>query len=306
MIDTPFAFAFAAGLVATINPCGFAMLPAYLSYFMGLGGGGDAERPSETMGMGKSLVVGAVVSCGFLLVFGVTGALITAGLRSVIDYVPWLALGVGIVITALGIAMLAFGFEPTIGLPKLERGGSSRSYRSVFLFGVSYAIASLSCGLPVFLAVVGTATATSNFASGALTFVTYGVGMSMLVVALTITLAFAKEGLLRWLRSAMRHMNRLSGAVMVLAGAYITVYWIVNLNDPLGGRGATFQVVERFQRTVADQLGGRPAFWALLLAALISVVVASTTMRSRRGESASESRQPDVVLRDREVEERRR
>ena len=28
--------AFSAGMVATLNPCGFAMLPAYLSYFMGL------------------------------------------------------------------------------------------------------------------------------------------------------------------------------------------------------------------------------------------------------------------------------
>ena len=37
MIDAPLALAFAAGLVATVNPCGFAMLPAYLSYFMGRG-----------------------------------------------------------------------------------------------------------------------------------------------------------------------------------------------------------------------------------------------------------------------------
>ena len=33
MIDAPLALAFSAGLVATVNPCGFAMLPAYLSYF---------------------------------------------------------------------------------------------------------------------------------------------------------------------------------------------------------------------------------------------------------------------------------
>ena len=36
MIDAPLGLAFAAGLVATINPCGFAMLPAYLSFFLGL------------------------------------------------------------------------------------------------------------------------------------------------------------------------------------------------------------------------------------------------------------------------------
>ena len=44
MIDAPLAYAFGVGMVATFNPCGFAMLPAYLSYFLGLEG---AERPDE-------------------------------------------------------------------------------------------------------------------------------------------------------------------------------------------------------------------------------------------------------------------
>jgi cytochrome c biogenesis protein CcdA len=36
VIDGAFALAFVSGVVATVNPCGFAMLPAYLSYFLGL------------------------------------------------------------------------------------------------------------------------------------------------------------------------------------------------------------------------------------------------------------------------------
>ncbi|MGD9755164.1 MAG: cytochrome c biogenesis protein CcdA, partial [Acidimicrobiia bacterium] len=36
MGGAPLALAFAAGMLATVNPCGFAMLPAYLSYFVGL------------------------------------------------------------------------------------------------------------------------------------------------------------------------------------------------------------------------------------------------------------------------------
>ena len=31
-----YAFALAAGMAATVNPCGFALLPAYLSTFVGL------------------------------------------------------------------------------------------------------------------------------------------------------------------------------------------------------------------------------------------------------------------------------
>ena len=36
MIDGLFAYAFTTGMLATVNPCGFAMLPAYLSYFLGI------------------------------------------------------------------------------------------------------------------------------------------------------------------------------------------------------------------------------------------------------------------------------
>ena len=104
MIDAPIGLAFAAGLVATLNPCGFAMLPAYLSYFMGLEGGDDDEESGA--GVGQALRVGGIVSLGFLVVFGVTGLLINAGVRSIIDWIPYVALGIGVVMAWLGVAML--------------------------------------------------------------------------------------------------------------------------------------------------------------------------------------------------------
>ena len=63
VIDAPLALAFTAGMVATVNPCGFAMLPAYLSYFLGIEGTDDG--PAEA-GVLRALVVGAVVSLGFV------------------------------------------------------------------------------------------------------------------------------------------------------------------------------------------------------------------------------------------------
>ena len=150
MVEAPIALAFAAGMVATVNPCGFAMLPAYLSYFMGLDGDESRSRPSAVR---SALVVGGVVSLGFLVVFGTTGLLITAGFRSVIDWIPWLALVIGIGVIGLGIALLR-GFDLNVSLPKAKRGRKDRDVRSVFVFGVSYAVASLSCTLPVFLTVV--------------------------------------------------------------------------------------------------------------------------------------------------------
>ena len=42
MIRGHLALAFSAGMIATVNPCGFAMLPAYLSYFLGLEAGSQS------------------------------------------------------------------------------------------------------------------------------------------------------------------------------------------------------------------------------------------------------------------------
>src|ERR671910_2057049 len=91
----------------------------------------------------RGLAVGAVVSAGFLVVFGVSGALVNAGFRSIIDYVPWAALVIGVALTVLGVAMLGFGVQLNVALPHLERGGPSRGYRSFVLFWVAYAVASL-------------------------------------------------------------------------------------------------------------------------------------------------------------------
>lgn len=149
-MEIPFALAFTAGLVATVNPCGFAMLPAYLAYFMGTEDQGRTHGPRT---VGRGLVVGGVVSAGFLTVFGVAGVLITLGVQAVVGALPWAAMVVGVAVALLGVAMLA-GLEPASSLPKLASGGPSRGLGGVYVFGLSYAVASLSCTLPIFLVVV--------------------------------------------------------------------------------------------------------------------------------------------------------
>jgi cytochrome c biogenesis protein CcdA len=281
--DVPVAFAFAAGLVATVNPCGFAMLPAYLSYFVGLDGGDAGGVGGRGTAVARGLAVGAVVSAGFLMVFGVSGALVNAGFRSIIDYVPWAALVIGVVLTVLGVAMLGFGVQLNVALPQLERGGSNRGYRSMFVFGVSYAVASLSCALPVFLAVTGAASATPTFLAGVLTYVVYGLGMAMLLMVLTIALSMAKGAVVRRLRRLLPYVGRLSGAMLVLSGAYITLFWATNLRDPLAARGATFRTVERFQTWLTDQLGSRPELWATVFGLVLVAAPAYVVWARRPG-----------------------
>ena len=61
---------FIRGLVASINPCGFVLLPTYLMYFLGVSA---ANGEMQKAPISKALLVGATVSAGFLAVFFVAG-----------------------------------------------------------------------------------------------------------------------------------------------------------------------------------------------------------------------------------------
>ena len=149
MIDAPLAYAFGVGMVATVNPCGFAMLPAYLSFFLGLEEADDDTRGSVL----HALVIGATVTAGFLLVFGVLGILLDGALSSLQDWLPWVTIVLGVLLVLLGIALLT-GRSVTLRIPTPRQRGDGSQLLSVFVFGVSYALVSLSCTIPLFIAAV--------------------------------------------------------------------------------------------------------------------------------------------------------
>jgi cytochrome c biogenesis protein CcdA len=284
MIDAPLGLAFAAGLVATVNPCGFAMLPAYLSYFMGI----EEEDRSRVAALRAALVIGAIVSAGFLVVFGLAGILITAGFRVVIDLIPWVAIVVGLAVIALGVALVR-GYELNVGLPKGGRAASGRGYRSVFLFGISYAVASLSCTLPVFLTVVATQVTRGSFVSGIATFVAYGAGMAVVLMAVTVAIAVGKQSLVAWLRGSARHISRVSGVILIAAGLYIVWFWTVSLRSgaqALGDSGP-FRFIENLSQTAQNAIASAPLLWGLGFVGIVgsALIVTLASQRTRRPSS---------------------
>ena len=68
MISAPVILAFTAGMVAAFNPCGFAMLPAYMGLYMG-SADDDAQQRSLLGGLGKAVLIGGTVTAGFIVLF---------------------------------------------------------------------------------------------------------------------------------------------------------------------------------------------------------------------------------------------
>ena len=221
-MNSSILYAFSVGMVATFNPCGFAMLPAYLSYFLGLE---NDDRLDQRPGAAilRALVVGAAMTAGFLVVFGVLGLLLDPILSSINDKLPWLTIVLGIVLLVLGVRML-LGRDISIRLPKIARAPDSRELWSVFVFGVSYALVSISCTLALFIAAISTVIEQQNLLVGVAAFLAYGLGMGIVLMVLTVALALARQGVVRRMRGILPHINRISGALLVLAGGYVAYY----------------------------------------------------------------------------------
>jgi cytochrome c biogenesis protein CcdA len=130
----PFGLAFGAGMVAAVNPCGFAMLPAYLSLYLGTEEGGFAERSAPSRALG-ALGVGCVVSSGFVLLFGLAGGVISAGGTVLFGAMPVLGVVVGEALVAFGLWLLLarrmpyaafFGrLAARLGTPRRSASGAS-------------------------------------------------------------------------------------------------------------------------------------------------------------------------------------
>lgn len=221
-MNSSIVYAFSVGMVATFNPCGFAMLPAYLSYFLGLENARDLDHRTGST-MLRAITVGAAMTAGFLVVFGILGLVLDPILSSINDKLPWLTIVLGVVLVVLGIRLL-MGREITIRLPKVSRAPDSRELWSVFVFGISYALVSLSCTLALFIAAISTVVESQNLLVGIAAFIAYGLGMGVVLMILTVAIALARQGVVKRMRSLLPYINRISGALLVLAGAYVAYY----------------------------------------------------------------------------------
>lgn len=209
-------------MAATVNPCGFALLPAYLAYYLGMTEEDPALAPPRRSGAARAALVGASMTAGFLVVFGTVG-LVWSSISSVVaERLPWVTAVMGVLLVGLGLAML-LGFQPSTRLPKLVVAKGDVQVRSMFLFGISYAVASLSCTIPLFVGLLG-ASFENSFASGLAGFIAYGLGMGALVTVLTVAVAFARDGLILKLRRLMPYVTRISGGLLVVAGAVVAWY----------------------------------------------------------------------------------
>lgn len=263
-------------MLATVNPCGFALLPAYLSTFVGM------EDRSRSGALMRAVAVAGVMTLGFVSVFGVFGLVIKPLFSGVSAVLPYMTVVIGFALVVLALYLLS-GRDIQVALPKLSIGGRDGSLVSMYLFGVSYAVASLSCTIGPFLAVTTSTLRQQSFVAGVATFVLYGVGMGVIVTVLTVAVALAKSQIVTHFRQLLPVVNRVAGVFLLVAGAYVAYYgWYeVRLFNGNVGNDPVIAAAAKVQHVVVGLFPGADTapYWALGLVLLTGGVVVFNRLR---------------------------
>ena len=233
----PVGYAVGAGMVAAVNPCGFAMLPSYLGLYLGTNDG-SADGGHTWERFLRALAISGAVSASFVLLFGLAGIVLSLASTAIAHYLPWVDLAVGVGLVLVGGRIVAGGtLYSSLGERMADRMGAAVRQPGLggyFAYGLAYGLASLSCTLPIFLAVVGSALAVNGLLAAMGQFVLYAAGMGLVISGLTLAVAVFKHAALRSVRRVLPVVQPLSAALLLLAGAYIIYYWLT-LGGLLGG-----------------------------------------------------------------------
>jgi cytochrome c-type biogenesis protein len=156
----PLGYALGVGMAAAVNPCGFALLPAYLGLYLGADAVAGGRRDAAAT-LARALLVSGSVAASFVLLFGAFGLLLSAAASVLVPYLAWVSLSAGILLVLAGGRVLVGGSLYVGAADRLadslgERAGHV-GLAGYSAFGLAYALGSLGCTLPLFLTVVGTA-----------------------------------------------------------------------------------------------------------------------------------------------------
>lgn len=204
------SLAFVAGVVAALNPCGFAMLPGYLA-LVAQGG-----RAGPGPGLVRAVTATVVMALGFATVFAGFGVLAVSVADLVQRYLPVATLVIGVVLVIIGISQVLN--RPLVSLRltgAAARGAPDGRLGSMFGYGVAYALVSVSCTIAPFLAVTGIGLRDKDIAASVGYLGAYVAGFAALVGVLAVTTVVSGAAVADRLRGWTRWAPMVGGVLLV-------------------------------------------------------------------------------------------
>jgi cytochrome c-type biogenesis protein len=217
--DRPLAAAaalFGAGLVTSLTPCVYPMIPVTAALL----GGSARAGASRARTAGLTLTYALGVAVFYALLGAIAGA--TGSLFGTIGSNPWVRIVVANVFILAGLAMLDV-FPVTAPARLLAWAGrlAGGSYPAAFLLGATSGIVAAPCGAPAFAVVLTWVASTGSAVAGFVYLFIFSLGMTALLVAIGLfsgtVAALPKAGM--W----MIWIKRAAGIVMLGVAEYYLI-----------------------------------------------------------------------------------
>jgi thiol:disulfide interchange protein DsbD len=168
---------FGAGVVTSLTPCIYPMIPITAGIISGTSAPGTSR--ARTAGLTLAYVIGLALFYAVLgLVAGLSGSLFGSVSAS-----PWARLVIGNLLLVFALAMLdVFPVSAPARLLQWASGLGGGSYPAVFLLGATSGIVAAPCGAPAFAAVLTWVAGTRSGFLGFVYLFVFSLGMTALLV----------------------------------------------------------------------------------------------------------------------------
>ena len=274
-----FSLSLLAGALAAFNPCGFVLLPAYLTSLILSGDLG--ERKSSMYIRATRFSLGMTV--GFIGVFGGFALLVAPIAGSVEKYLPIITIFVGIALVGLAIPLI---LGKTLFFKKLANPNIApkKNWLSQVGYGVTFALVSLSCTVGPFLAITAAAIGTKNPIKIISIFITYALGMGIIVLTLALLVATAETRIFAIIRRSQGFISRVSGVFLLAVAAYEVWYGFYEIRI-LSGRANSDPVItfaSGIQSKITQFLAGLGVPFLISLLLLLTLAGIIRKYRNRR------------------------
>ena len=210
------ALLFAAGIVTSLNPCIYPMIPITAGALAGVDVAGRTRR--RTIGLTLTYVSGLALFYALLgMIAGMTGSLF-----GTIGASFWARLVVGNLLLVFALALLdVIPVRLPARLAAWAGGLGGGSYPAVFLLGATSGLVAAPCGAPAFAAVLTWVATTRSAVLGFIYLFIFSLGMSALLVVVGVF-----SGTLSALPRAgawMTWIKKGAGVVLLLMAEYYFV-----------------------------------------------------------------------------------
>jgi cytochrome c biogenesis protein CcdA/peroxiredoxin len=205
----------------------------------------------------KSFLWGSAAAFGVLLFYMIIG-LISAFVGEVVsEWVEYMTPAIGAILIILGIiSFTPLKLDMGKAVDAISKIGSRRRKKAndieseddlgeddskkkrkkgrgelpqmfqLFIYGITYSLASLGCNLPILLGLVVGSIEAGAFGKALLIFLVYSVSMAVLMILITMLVGFSKDVLINKLQASTKFIKIFSGILLILAGGFLIGWFL--------------------------------------------------------------------------------